>query len=287
MHIRFLGTGAGDFLLTDDEACSSENVLRIRKLGGRNLRYASQALIEPDILLDFYSDRQLRQLNIAACDIRHLLITHCHWDHFHPRHILEFARGLAMPLEVYGNETAEAGIEFAASYEWDGKGRFCENTEEANVRFHRLIPGQTVTIGDAKVTALLANHHIHFENRTIEERALNYVIERDGRTLFYGLDTSYVLPGTLNRLQSFSLDLAVLDATFGYLRIDPATSGHLNFPMVQETLEEFRVKNIIDDRTAVFGSHISLDRVPAHDDIVAEVEKMGFTLAWDGLRAEV
>lgn len=288
MKLLFLGTGAGDFLACEDAQNTDANVVRARELGGRNLRDASQALLEPDILVDFYSDRQITRYEVDSEQIKHLLITHCHWDHFQPARIVEFAEQQPHRLQIYGNETAEAGLEFATFYQWETeRGRFGSRGEDANLDFHAIRPGQTVTVGDARVTAVLANHHVDFDRRVIEERALNYVIERDGKTLFYGLDSSYVLPGTLELLKGYRFDAAVLDATFGHLEIDPAASGHHNFRMLQETIAEFRSCGIFGDETAVFGSHISLAHVPPHDDIVDEAARLGITLAFDGMRIEV
>ena len=229
--LLFLGTGAGDFLACEDAQNTDANVVRARELGGRNLRDASQALLEPDILVDFYSDRQITRFGVDSEQIKHLLITHCHWDHFQPARIIEFAERLPHRLQVYGNETAEAGLEFAGQYEWEeDRSRFKLRTGRANLDFHPIRPGQTLPVGEARVTAVLAHHHVDFERRVIEERALNYVIERGGKTLFYGLDSSYVFPGTLEFLKPYRFDAAVLDATFGHLPIDPAATGHHNFP---------------------------------------------------------
>lgn len=288
VQLVFLGTGAGDFRVCEDLENTDEYVLRARKLGGRNLRDASQALLDPDILVDFYSDQQILRFGIDTDEIRHLLITHCHGDHFQPARILEFARHLPHRLEVWGNETAEAGIEFASSYEWDDdRGRFIERVDDANLRFHLVRPDQTVSVGNASVTAVLANHHVDFDRRVIEERALNFVIEREGKTLFYGLDSSYVLRKTREFLKRYHFDAAVFDATFGHLVIDPAATGHHNFRMLQETIAEFRRDGVVTDETAVFGSHISLAHVPPHDDIQVEAAELGITLAFDGMRVEV
>ncbi len=288
MELWFLGTGAGDFEACQDPSNVEENVVKARKLGGRNLRDASQALLTPDILIDFYSDRQLVQQDVETNAVEHLLISHCHGDHFQPSRIVAFAEGLPERLNVYGNETAEAGLEFLSSYVWDEESsRFKHRTDDTNTLFHAIRPGQTLTMGDARVTAVLANHHVDSKRRVIEERALNYVIERDGKTLFYGLDTSYILPETLELLTGYRFDAVVLDATFGHLEIDPGASGHHNFVMLQETIADFRSHGIVTDETVVFGSHISLGHVQPHDEVVDEAADMGITLAYDGLRVNV
>jgi len=288
MELWFLGTGAGDFRACEDPANEEEYVVRARELGGRNLRDASQALIAPEVLIDFHSDRQLVQQQVDTRRIKHLLITHCHWDHFRPAQILAFADSLPEALHVYGNETAEAGLEFASTYVWEAEEkRFAVRPGEANIVFHAIRPEQTLVVGSLQVTAVLANHHVNPETRVMEERALNYVVEENGRTLFYGLDSSTVLPGTMDSLASRRFDSIVLDATFGFLEIDRAKSGHHNFEMIQETVASLRSRGSLTEEAVVYGSHVSLERVPPHDDVVDEAAQMGITLAYDGLRVTV
>jgi ribonuclease BN (tRNA processing enzyme) len=118
----------------------------------------------------------------------------------------------------------------------------------------------------------------------IEQPALNFIIERDGCTLFYGLDSSYLLPETLETLAGFDFDVLVLDATFGNQAINPAQSGHMNFEMVVDTVTEMRSIGAVTNRTEVIASHISLAAVPPHDDIVDDLKRRDIILAFDGMR---
>ena len=51
MQLLFLGTGAGDFQSLNDPTNDAPNITAARRAGGRNLRYASAALIGQIYLL--------------------------------------------------------------------------------------------------------------------------------------------------------------------------------------------------------------------------------------------
>ena len=121
MELTFLGTGAGDFPACEDESEASEHLRRARELGGRNLRQASSILLDPDVVVDFYSPQSLERAGVDVSGIRHLLITHGHWDHFQPRAILELVRGIPGGLDVYGSEAIGRSLDFADGNVWNGK----------------------------------------------------------------------------------------------------------------------------------------------------------------------
>ena len=82
MKIKFLGTAAAEgipALFCDCEICE-----RVRRLGGKNIRTRSQALINDDLLIDFPADTYLHVLNyglelhkINNCIITHFNIIFC------------------------------------------------------------------------------------------------------------------------------------------------------------------------------------------------------------------
>lgn len=288
VKILFLGTGAGDTPKIADETCMDGYVPRVRALGGRNLRSPAAILLEPDIRIDYGDDGALERVDADESLVEHLVLTHGHGDHLQPRGILAFALRQPNGIDVYGNNMVIDAIDFAATHEWDADaGRFLSKQSEAVVRLHRVRPGDTFTVCDATFTALLANHFINKVSMIQEQQALNYVIERHGKTLFYGLDSSYPLPETMEALQGYRLDAAVLDATFGDLEIDLTGSGHMNFPIVAQLVAQLRQAGTISDETIVLGSHLSLVEVAAHDDIAEAMAERGLRLPYDGMRLEL
>lgn len=289
MRIQLLGTGGGDFPRVDDPNDDFESLPRVRALGGRNLRRPAQAVILPDILIDFHDGDQLARFGIAPGTIKHLFITHTHWDHFRPLQILEFAAAQPHPLQVYGSRNVIEALQFAATYDFNrSTGRFITRETHPAIGYHRLEPMQTCAIGDTAVTPVHGNHSIDkSEHMIMQDLCLNYVFVRNNRTFFYGLDSSYTLPLTLEFLRRFRIDVAVLDATFGRRPIDVAKSGHHNFPMLLETMAEFRTAGVFHDHTKVLASHMALAHAEPHDDLKDEATRLGFTLAYDGMELEV
>lgn len=288
MKIQLLGTAGGDFPRVDDPKDNFESLPRVRALGGRNLRRPAQALVFPDILVDFHDDIQLGTFGIAPETIQHLVITHTHWDHFQPLRILQFAASLPHPLQVHASRQAIDGLKFADTYDFNRTtGRFVTREARTVIGYHVVEPGRTYPIGDTTVTPVHGNHSIDKSDHMIlQDLCLNYVFERDGKTIFYGLDSSYTLPLTFEFLRRYRIDVAVLDATFGRREIDAVKSGHHNFPMLMETIAEFRAAGIFHDRTTILGSHLALAYAEPYDDLKDEARKAGFTLAYDGMTLE-
>ena len=288
MEIRFLGTGAGDFPELVREENQNGFLPRARRLGGRNVRGAASVHLSPNILIDFYDDSGLRAQNVPVTSIRHLLVTHGHWDHVRPSKVLEFAGGLPHCLEVYGNEKVKRALEFAGMYRWEhSTGRFRSQTLTGDINYRELRPYHSYSVGDSLVTPVHANHSIDKKNMLMEELAYNYIIESGGKTVFYGLDSSYLLPQTSEFLRAHRFDVAVLDATFGEMAIDPYVSGHHNFAMLEQTIAELREQETLTESTVVVASHISVQHVAPHDDIVEKLAGQGIVLAYDGLLLEV
>ena len=288
MQIRFLGTGAGDFLAPEEQENEAGFLPEVRRLGGRHRRYASSAMLPPDTLIDFYGDQQIRRLAIETASIQHLLITHGHWDHFQPLAIIDFARGLSQPLQIYGNDMVTDALEFAATHEWQETAKkFGPASSPADISTHSVAVGRSFDVGNAVVTAVHADHCIDKMRMVPEQKALNYVIERGGKRMFYGLDSSRPLPETVEQLRGFTFDLAVLDATFGPREIDPALSGHQNFAMLEQTVASLMELGVFTEATTIVGSHISLVNVPPHDEIVDELAQKGILLAFDGMTIDI
>lgn len=289
MKVQLLGTAGGDFLRVDDLKDNFAYLPRVRELGGNNLRRPAQAMIYPDILVDFYDAAQLGAFGIPRDQIKHLFITHAHWDHFQPLRILEFAQSLSHQLQVYGNRTVIDALRFADTYDFDRTtGRFLERDKKTDINLHVLELDQSYEVGHTEISAVHANHGIDkSENMIMDLECLNYVFQRDGKSVFYGLDSSYPFPLTVQFLKKFRFDVAVFDATFGQWPIDAVKSGHHNLPMVVETVQELRDEGIIEDSTVLAASHIALAEVKPHDELVEDFSEHRIILAYDGWSIEV
>ncbi len=285
--IQFLGTCANNFF--EIHQCEGENCAEARKLGGKNIRRAPALFIAPDILIDFttYTETEMQNCHVQKGSIRNLIITHSHPDHFQPMAIGDFASDLPHPLMVYGNITINNGLDFAAMYKYDNSiNNFRMTQNGSNMRTSSIVPGETFAVGNTQVTSVLANHMIDKKHLILQEQVLNFIFRRGEKTLFYGLDSSFILPQTFEILCKFQFDIVILDGTFGYLEIDPSKSGHQNFHMLEKTITQFRRSNLLKNDAIVVADHISQHHVQPYDKIVDELAERNITLAYDGMTLE-
>ena len=284
-NLRLLGTGAADW---KEEPARSE-ILKAKELGGRNIRRLCSLFIPPDTIIDFTSDtmKALHDYDIDENSIHNIIITHGHSDHFQPIEIMDFAAHLSHPLTVYGNIMVKNALDFIFRNRWNNsKGNFEVTDKSSNIQVKTVSPEKSFYIGKVKITPVLANHMIDKTYFILEQQALNYILEFEGKTLFYGLDSSFVLPQTFDVLKHYRFDIAIFDATFGYKEIDSAKSGHQNFSMLKNTIAQFRTANLFQKQAMIIASHMSLHYVAPYDEIAGELEKEGIILAYDGMVIE-
>ena len=276
-YFQFLGTGAGDANFGGPDTA---------QLSPKDLRRYACNYLTPDLLIDFnnHTPGALDEYGIDPSSIEYLFISHGHFDHFQPLEIIRFAASLPHPLKVYGSSMVVDALEFCRENLFDEEsGRFVSPKGSYSLETVELAPGSRIVVGEVQVTAVLSSHSMNKAYNIMEEQALNFLIEVGGKKVFYGLDSSYMIPQTLALLTGIHLDLAIMDATFGPREIDPATSGHHNWVMLDETLAELRAAGCIDEETVIVADHLSCGNVGPHDEMAEEQELKGITVAYDGL----
>jgi len=116
MKFKYLGTAAAEGIPAI--YCNCEVCQTARKLGGRELRSRSQALVDDKLLIDFPCDTYWHAITygIDLTKIKHILITHSHNDHFYPLDMAYIRKSFAHlpddfePVTVYGNQEIGAGM---------------------------------------------------------------------------------------------------------------------------------------------------------------------------------
>ena len=75
-----------------------------------------------------------------------------------------------------------------------------------------------------------------------------------------------------------------MDHTFG--NVDYSFS-HLNESLFIKQLEKLKSYNIICEDTLIFGTHISHDGMPYHEQAEEIAIKNGYHIAYDGMEIEI
>ena len=137
------------------------------------------------------------------------------------------------------------------------------------------LPGQA---GDIVYLALEANHR----DRTCS--AVNYILQREGRTMLYALDTGWFHQHTYELIKQFRYDLVVIEGTFGY-GVDSA--GHFNLDKLQRAIQHFREDDLLKEGARFCATHICPHFSPVHDEYAPVLAEKGITLAYDGMKVDL
>jgi phosphoribosyl 1,2-cyclic phosphate phosphodiesterase len=288
MKLTFLGTAASEGY--PNAFCACDNCQQARELGGPSLRKRCSALINDDLLIDFGPDLMAAALQhkLHLAHIRYGLQTHEHSDHLDPSHFSSRSQFCG----VYGNPRLHY---FASQGALDLIANALGNKavslgltdpvvgEKLNLTAQAIEPFQQFAAGPYHVLSVAATH-------APELTAMLYVIEHQGRVIFYGTDTSDLAETTWQALIAYRRDydrpfnLVVLDHTFG---IKGRSGGHLNSKQFVEQVARLRAENLLAADARVFAVHIGHHSNPTHPELVKLAAEQGYEIAYDGLTVEV
>lgn len=262
MDVLFLGTGAADWP-RQETRLGDERGLQ---------RRCSSVLVDGSILIDPGPDvpEALETFGVDPRGISAVLISHSHGDHFRPdtlSYLARFGR-----VDVYG----------------DG-GYPNKLPQEPNLRFHALERCRPQELPFGRLTAVLSSHVVE----DTEESCLHYILEKDGRTLFYGLDGAWFGAGTWYEMEKHRYDCVILDATFGddasvfHIKSRHIWFYHNSASMLRTIRGAFLDKRMADDGTVFVADHLARAYYPDTETARSVFEPLGFTAAYDGLRLKI
>lgn len=264
MKLTYLGTAAAEGFPA--LFCNCKYCTEARRLGGKNIRTRSQALVNDDLLIDFPADsyHHFLENGIEGDRIRHLLITHAHSDHLYPKDLHlrggAFAHDMRTPtLQIFCSEGTRKAIP------GDPK-----HTDIAVVRAF-----ETFSVGDYRVTALPARHMPQGE-------PFFYIIEGD-KTLLYAHDTGYFFEEVFDFIKGkgFVFDMVSLDCTNVDIPIGD-NGSHMGFPNLERVLSRLTELGAVTDRTVKYVNHFSHNGNPLHDHLTERAASYGCGVSYDG-----
>ncbi len=280
MKIKILGSGGGESFPAS--FCSCEHCEMARRAGGKSLRTLSQTLINDDLLIDFPTDTDSHciKYGLNLGKIQNILITHSHLDHYMPTsayfrggngaHNLKYEK-----VYFYGAEDLKKIFDdVRAVYNHNGFDR-------ENVEFVVAQEQKTIRIGEYLVTPLKALH-------APQLGSLNYIIERNGKSLLYLLDSGYPTEETLAYLESRKqvFDGVILDGTMG-VAPPKAYIYHMGFDENKMLKEELLKRNLANKNTRFVVTHITHNKAETHEKIEEIFSGTGIEVAYDGYEIEI
>lgn len=272
MKVKFMGTAASEGI--PNPFCDCAVCTYAREHGGLDVRTRASVLVDGHMLIDMSPEwsAQLKREHMTARVIDAVLFTHTHPDHFNVGEFVSRAAGFACnidtPLHVFGNDCAIKGAFNAL-----------DGLQGDRFAFHLLAPYLTYEHDAYRITPTLANH-------ARMELCYNYLIEKDGRTFFYGLDSGWLPQSTFEFLKGKHIDAAVLECTYAF-REGQHTANHLNFNSLFEEVELLKTLGCLDDSSQVITSHVSHSSTLTHDKLCALMNEHGIITAYDGLELDI
>lgn len=274
MKITYWGTAAAEGI--PSAYCSCPLCEKARSLGGKNIRTRAQMLIDDQLLVDLGPDTfsHSLQYHTNLVDIRDILITHSHSDHFYGEDLLFRAEpyghgGLDWPATLHGNQ--KVGRIFQDIIKTYNDSQYLDRC----VRFHEIQGFIPFEAGGYLVTPLPTVHDF------AEECFIFEILSKiDGKRLLYGNDSAYFPSETMAYLEGRRFDLISLDCTMGGA---PECASHMSMAVCVRLAARLREQKTADEGTVIIVTHFSHNNGLLHEELSALGEKHGFVTAYDGM----
>jgi phosphoribosyl 1,2-cyclic phosphate phosphodiesterase len=285
VRLLFLGTAASEGF--PDAFCDCDSCKRARQLGGSSLRKRSSALIDGWLLIDLGPDLMAAAMvhGVSLAGVEYCLQTHEHADHLDPTNFLHRSRFCGVSgnprLRYFASRGAHAKVATALGRRAGPDGLLAPEVGDVfEVEARVVEPFTTFEVGPYRVSSVAAFHDP--EHLT----AMLYVIERDGRSLFYATDTGELPEETWRALVAggHRFDVVAMDHTFGF---QGRARGHMNAEQFGEQVARMRAEGLLKEGARVFAHHLAHHSHPPHPELAEWAEARGYQVAYDGLTVDV
>lgn len=274
MHLRLLGTGSADGWPNAFCHCVSCEAQRAAGV----LRGQTSALLRIDgnaVLLDPGPEvlAAATRCGESLADVRVVLVTHAHADHFGPQLLLFRSWVSDEPLDVVGPATVV-----------DEARRWV--APDSSVRFHAVGSGDVLELGTGRpeeerlhVQVLPAAHEVMARGDAV----LYDIRGADGARVLWACDTGPWEQSWFETVRDAAYDAVLVEETFGD-RTDLG-SGHLHLGTLGPLLERLRAVGAVTTSTEVVAVHLSHHN-PPEDELVRRLADLGARPGTDGERWE-
>lgn len=276
MKIQYLGTGAAERVPAI--FCNCAICKNARKVKGREIRTQTQVLIdEGKLMIDFPGDSYLHLLKyqLNYNDLRYLLITHWHSDHFYPEDLAYrmqgYSQGLINPLTIFVNSFTKKFMERALTLE--------EQTDPKRLQIQEIRAYDPFQAGKYRIFPLPAQHG-HFQGD-----ATVYAIQdpEQNKTLLWLHDTGYPTTATWDYLvaEKLKFDLVSMDGTSQTL--PQQIKMHMNWDLNLRLVSEMKERGLTKPKTQFVVNHFSHNGGKSYEQMVKIANPYQIMISYDGL----
>ena len=262
MKVTFLGTGAADW-----------DIRAYRD--GEFFRRNSSILINDDLLVDpnshIFHFAEKNGTTDLFKNVKNIIVTHSHGDHFTPETVARLCVG--KDCTVWADPACQRKLIRALGEETAARINFIETKRNRDYE-----------IGGYKVTSLRSNH----ATEDPDEDTRLYLIEQDGRILYYGCDSAWIPTVSWNVIREKPVNAMVLELTCGETATyDWRIFEHNTPEMLDIMLTMFKKYNLFAPDVKYYVSHLARTLHTDHEGLVEYLKPRGVTPAYDGFSFEV
>jgi len=263
MKLLFLGTGAADWIPEWHERV------------GYVRRYSS-ALINDDLLIDPGPDIWDYREKLGTPDmfknIKSIIVTHSHDDHFKVSSIRRLCKEADHPIKVF--------------MEKNSFGKFAKEDEIPGVILCPLTPTVPFETEGYNIIPCRSNHSKFLEG----EQSLNYIVREksSGRAFFYGSDSGWIVYDTWQLIKQERPNVVIFECTVGPNQEgDDRIFGHTSVPMIGIMMQTMTKQHGPADDARYYTTHMAMTLHKNHEDTARALAPFGVTPAYDGLEIEI
>ncbi|MFO7946433.1 MAG: MBL fold metallo-hydrolase [Armatimonadota bacterium] len=258
--------------------CTCEACRRARRLQGRDIRRRTSYQLGDTIHIDWGPDSyySMHSFGLDYSHLRHLLITHSHFDHWTPLELLWRREGFsAIPddaqLSVWGNKRVQQRMEEELMPELE------DGLADVQMDFHLLQAFETIDLGEATAVPLPANH-------ADDEHAYIYLLHTASSSVLIGHDSGWFSEDVWDFLTDRGLQYALIDCTYG--TADKST-GHMGGSYVIETATRLRETGALAEDATAIAQHFSHNCGSSYSELVEYFAPHDIEVAYDGMELVV
>ena len=208
------------------------------------------------------------KLGIDTAGVTDIFLSHAHADHYNKGALLAYAKNARQKLNFWCYKTSVAALHLTE-----------EEQELVNVCPVDFM--QEIETAGMRVKVLPANH--------ANGDAIHFVFEKDGKTLYYGLDGAWFTPREWHYLNDGKKPLSalIIDATMPKEPINYINAGeHNNALLLPAVMRALKETGIAGEDTPIIADHIG---TPYHHkgSSPERLAAMGYLPAYDGMVLEI
>ncbi len=251
MKLEFLGTGAADWNIDN-------------RKDGEFFRRWSSVLVDDTLLIDpgphifDYAEKEGKPCLFDG--VSAMLVTHSHPDHLN--HDTSDAIHKKTGARLFGYKT----IDYRA------------RREGREVYLTPLELFKKTDVMGYSVTAFQSNHST---GNPEGEFTYNYLIEKDGRSFYYGCDSGWLMHTAWEAMQKNVPNAVIFELTTGDIIDDSRNFGHTSIPMLEIMIKTFNKKRQFDN-TRYYATHLARTLHVSHEDTAERIRPLGVTPVKDG-----